>query len=137
MISAVTATSAREAVPPQSAAAQSAAAQSAAAQAATQAAAASAAAGTVARGAASAAIAACPAADSPGRPNPVASVAPNLGITVLTFHNAAGAVVATAPTRAQLDAYQLYGAPGATPKPATAGRPAGSTATQPGLGLVA
>ncbi len=64
------------------------------------------------------------------KPNPSASLDLTLGIMVLSFHDADGEVVASTPTRQQLDTYLLFGAPGHTAKPAAA---QGSQ----GLGLLA
>ncbi len=44
-----------------------------------------------------------------GKPNPSAQLDLTLGITVLTFHDASGQVVATTPTQQQLNTYLLFG----------------------------
>ena len=43
------------------------------------------------------------------KPNPSAQLNLTLGITVLTFHDASGQVVATTPTQQQLNTYLLFG----------------------------
>ena len=43
------------------------------------------------------------------KPNPSSQLDLTLGITVLTFHDASGQVVATTPTRQQLNTYLLFG----------------------------
>ena len=64
------------------------------------------------------------------KPNPSASLDLTLGITVLSFHDADGQVVASTPTRQQLNTYLMFGAPGqATRAKAAEG--------SPGLGLLA
>ncbi len=45
------------------------------------------------------------------KPNPSASLDLTLGITVLSFHDADGQVVASTPTRQQLNTYLMFGAP--------------------------
>lgn len=44
-----------------------------------------------------------------GKPNPTSQIDLTLGITVLTFHDASGQVVATTPTQQQLNTYLLFG----------------------------
>ncbi len=44
------------------------------------------------------------------KPNPTSQIDLTLGITVLTFHDASGQVVATTPTQQQLNTYLLFGA---------------------------
>ena len=43
------------------------------------------------------------------KPNPSSQLDLTLGITVLTFHDASGQVVATTPTQQQLNTYLLFG----------------------------
>lgn len=43
------------------------------------------------------------------KPNPTSQLDLTLGITVLTFHDASGQVVATTPTQQQLNTYLLFG----------------------------
>lgn len=43
------------------------------------------------------------------KPNPTSQLNLTLGITVLTFHDASGQVVATTPTQQQLNTYLLFG----------------------------
>ena len=43
------------------------------------------------------------------KPNPSSQLDVTLGITVLTFHDASGQVVATTPTQQQLNTYLLFG----------------------------
>ncbi len=56
------------------------------------------------------------------KPNPSAHLDVTLGITVLTFHDASGQVVATTPTQQQLNTYLLFGS-----SQHTASRAAGAT----------
>ena len=66
------------------------------------------------------------------KPNPSSQLNLTLGITVLTFHDAAGQVVATTPTQQQLNTYLLFGsAPRATAKPA------GAEESAPGVAMLA
>ena len=44
------------------------------------------------------------------KPNPTSQLNLTLGITVLTFHDASGQVIATTPTQQQLNTYLLFGA---------------------------
>ena len=43
------------------------------------------------------------------KPNPSSQLNLTLGITVLTFHDASGQVIATTPTQQQLNTYLLFG----------------------------
>ena len=43
------------------------------------------------------------------KPNPTSQLNLTLGITVLTFHDASGQVIATTPTQQQLNTYLLFG----------------------------
>lgn len=66
-----------------------------------------------------------------GKPNPSTRLDLTLGITVLSFHDADGQVVASTPTQQQLNTYLMFGVPG------QAARPAASVEGSPGLGLLA
>jgi hypothetical protein len=66
----------------------------------------------------------------PEKPNPSASLDLTLGITVLSFHDADGQVVASMPTRQQLNTYLMFGAPGQAAR-------ADAAEGSPGLGLLA
>ena len=59
------------------------------------------------------------------KPNPTARIDLTLGITVLSFHDASGQVIATTPTQQQLNTYLMYGSPGQAAKPAGDGVDAG------------
>jgi hypothetical protein len=51
------------------------------------------------------------------KPNPSTRLDLTLGIIVLTFHDASGQVIATTPTRQQLDTHLVFGPPKQAAKP--------------------
>ena len=63
------------------------------------------------------------------KPNPTARLDLTLGITVLSFHDASGQVIATTPTQQQLNTYLMYGAPEQATKPAGEGSDGSGLAT--------
>jgi len=67
-----------------------------------------------------------------GKPNPTAQIDLTLGITVLTFHDASGQVVATTPTQQQLNTYLLFGS---AQHPAS--KSAASSDDAPGVAMLA
>ena len=67
-----------------------------------------------------------------GKPNPISQIDLTLGITVLTFHDASGQVVATTPTKQQLNTYLLFGA-----SQRSAPKPAASSDDTPRVAMVA
>ena len=52
------------------------------------------------------------------KPNPSTRIDLTLGITVLSFHDADGQVVASTPTQQQLNTYLMFGQSAAAAKPA-------------------
>ena len=72
------------------------------------------------------------------KPNPTARLDLTLGITVLTFHDASGQVIATTPTQQQLNTYLMYGSLQQAAKPASdEAKPAGEESDGPGLATLA
>jgi len=74
-----------------------------------------------------------------GKPNPTSQIDLTLGITVLTFHDASGQVVATTPTQQQLNTYLLFGSAQhpASRSSASADGASGSAASAEGASRVA